>query len=760
MGGSGGEGFGEENEFVGGRGNNGLEAGVGVVVDGKEGEFSCGLVKDEDGVKIDKIQCSGGPPFVYEGVESGKGLFFKFNGGVQNGVESVAECEEVKNVALVNSSSAVVEEDDSEMEEASLVRKDRVEDSQPSEVATYKLQDSVPFMDVDAKESVCVKDLSTTSPLELETSHELKQPTLQVDLIQNRTAEFGVAGGAGLSENVRHEYHGFNLVVDFNAYANMQEVGMYGETVFSEPNYRVSDLVWGKVKGHPWWPGQIFDHSAASEKAKRHFKEDCYLIAYFGDQTFSWNDVSTIKPFQMHFSQLVKQDSLENFHFHHAVDCALDEVSRRVEFGLSCPCMSEVFSKLETQAISNAGVRKQLSRRSGEDRFINSTSFDPLKLVNFVKSLAQSPLIEFDRLDSTIASAQLLAFYRSKGYSQLPGFTVLDGLYEKKECDDQVDEEQLRTDLGFSQTSKYVSQHRKQRGRKRKLLSDLMSEKNSRTQNGGFSSESKGGNKSISQYSGRKRKAAYNTSDDYFLNSRKKKLVRVQNDSIHEMWSQLCLASKNPLGESCSSDMGMSLEQMHDDGETEIGVTTIEVSSSMTTIREPCNDSYWTDRIVQREELSPKTPTEANPPSLESQPAAEINQHLDSMQQDTDTNVGSEPSKVAEHLEGSSNEGISPTALTLKFTSLDSVPSIADLNKIFERFGPLIESKTELLEKTNRARVVFRRRSDAETAFSSAGKYSIFGPSLVSYRLKILPQKPKKTGKRGRKSKKETSSAV
>ncbi|KEH20635.1 hypothetical protein MtrunA17_Chr8g0377761 [Medicago truncatula] len=100
----------------------------------------------------------------------------------------------------------------------------------------------------------------------------------------------------------------------------------------------------------------------------------------------------------------------------------------------------------------------------------------------------------------------------------------------------------------------------------------------------------------------------------------------------------------------------------------------------------------------------------------------------------------------------------SPTALTLKFRNKNSVPSIAILNKLLCKFGPLIDSKTELLVKTNGVKLVFQKRCDAETAFTHVGKYR-FGSSLKSFCLKVLPHKPKEcTRKRGRKSKKQSSS--
>ncbi|RZB72429.1 uncharacterized protein LOC114380778 [Glycine soja] len=809
------EGFDEEPELVGV--GSGLEKVVDGGCDEKEEGVSCGMQKNED--EKSGIECSGGVLFDYGGVEPDGGLVIEFNDGfrselgcenardvAENGLLSFAlnnvtqggdndavECtQEVKNDGLVNL-SAVVENDGKRNDADSLVTKDGMEDSRAIEVATYQLQDGIPCMeavDVNAEESLHVKDLSRNC-LELKPSCEPAfQVDANVDVMQNQTVVVDVS--EGLFENIQNECHGFDLVVDLNSYKSMHKVGTYWGSVSSEMNFCVSDLVWGKVTGHPWWPGQIFDASAASEKAKKHLKEGCHLIAYFGDGTFAWNDVSMLKPFQTHFSQMEKLSNLENFH--HAVDCALDEVSRRVEFSLSCHCMPEdVLSKIKTQVISNAGINNQSCRRNGGDRIMNAMSFEPMKLVNFVKSLAQSPLVESDRLDFVIARSQLSAFYCSKGYSQLPEFPVLGVLFEndmetllmreKEQCDYQ-------THVSFlQQDHKHISGDSKWHGKKLKLLSDLMSEKGFCISNGEGTSEQEA--KSVPQRRGRKRKTAFNTSEDYFHNSQNGRLTQLQYASTNDMRSQLCLAAKDPTGESCSSDMvhffaefrkfishdyyasldqEMSLERMNYD---ETGVTSTAALASMTPAMEPCSDSYWTDRIIQSipKELSltkyqnervvflPETLTEANPLSFKLQPSAETTTDLCFKQQDTDRNLGSESSKLVEHLDGSSKEDFCPTALTLKFTNFDSVPSTTDLNNIFGRFGPLIESKTELLERTNRARVVFQRRSDAETAFSSAGKYSIFGPSLVSYRLKILPRKPPQgTGKRGRKRRKETSS--
>lgn len=588
-----------------------------------------------------------------------------------------------------------------------------------------QLQDSIPQMEVNGvdieKTSEHEAPDSSIHLNQVKTSYE--QPSFEVlgqaEVIQSQTLDINNTGTL-LLENIQNECHDFNLVVDLNPYRNLVEVDMNRKLVSSELNFCVSDLVWGKVRGHPWWPGQIFGPSAASEKAKKHFKKDSYLIAYFGDQTFAWNDGSKIKPFQMHFSQMEKQSNLENFHY--AVDCALSEVSRRVEFGLSCPCMSgEVFTKLKTQLVTNAGIQKHARRRHGGDRFLNAVTFEPINLVNFVKLLAQSPLIESDRLDLAIARAQLSAFHHSKGYSQLPELIMNDELVEndmeillmgeKGQYDYQIDRQ--KTDIGFSHKRKDISREQMKPRKKQRSLSDLMSDKCLCSPSNKQILETEDDDRSVSHSPFRKRKAPDDDiSGEYYQNSLNRKLMQLQYVSVDEMWSLLRLAATNPSS-------GGHLSSMVDFFAEFKNFISPHKSASL----ELCEDSYWTDRIIQslpgdQSFLENQNEREEGSPSSE-------------------PNIRSEPLKL-EHFEESKEE-ICPAALILEFTNLDSVPSESNLNKIFGRFGPLIESQTELLKKSRRARVVFKRLRDAEIAFSSAGKYSIFGPSLFRYHLKVMP---------------------
>ncbi|CAH1432505.1 unnamed protein product [Lactuca virosa] len=61
--------------------------------------------------------------------------------------------------------------------------------------------------------------------------------------------------------------------------------------------YEVGDMVWGKVKSHPWWPGHVFNEEFATTFVRRSKRE--------------------------------------------AVEEAMDEVSRRNALGLSCMCRSK-----------------------------------------------------------------------------------------------------------------------------------------------------------------------------------------------------------------------------------------------------------------------------------------------------------------------------------------------------------------------------------------------------------------------------------
>lgn len=188
-------------------------------------------------------------------------------------------------------------------------------------------------------------------------------------------------------------------------------------------------------------------------------------------------------------------------------------------------------------------------------------------------------------------------------------------------------------------------------------------------------------------------------------------------------------------------------------------------SSNVDTIKtfgfEGVEDSYWTDMIIHGNPedqvlFEPKSKNEM--PIVEGEAAFNASPKSDYIHEPSVVSFESQAENTAGHTD-EKLEDYTPTVLILNFTDLESVPSEANLNKIFSRYGPLHESDTEVLNKSKRAKVVFKRRSDAETAFSSAGKFSIFGPSLVSYRLNYSPS-PRKPSTPGTKRKRKNAKSV
>ncbi|KAF8749186.1 hypothetical protein HU200_012726 [Digitaria exilis] len=210
------------------------------------------------------------------------------------------------------------------------------------------------------------------------------------------------------------------------------------------------ELVWGKVRSHPWWPGQVFDAADASEVALHHRKAGTPLVAYFWDRTFAWSDESTLLPFRANFTRLSTQSTMSSFAS--AVDAALQEVGRRVEAGLSCSCFgSHVATKQEVQ---NSGIRQGAYGAVVDASYMRGT-FRGEAFLHYISALGKSPLAGADFLDLVTAKAQLRAFNRSRGPRDLPEFVMFEGIEESAELiprtkDDVVTKEKNSRSAGSS----------------------------------------------------------------------------------------------------------------------------------------------------------------------------------------------------------------------------------------------------------------------------------------------------------------------
>jgi hypothetical protein len=193
-----------------------------------------------------------------------------------------------------------------------------------------------------------------------------------------------------------------------------------------EEGFAPPRLVWGKVKSHPWWPGQVFDPADASELAQRQQRpRGAVLVAHFWDKSFAWIDAAALRPFRAGFRRFAAQSALSTFRA--AVDDALAEVARCVDAGLSCACGGNLAASKPQVIDDNAGVREG-AHGAAVDAAFARRAFRGEAFVGYVSALAASPMAGADRVDLTIATAQLKAFSRWRGSRSLPEYAYFRGI--------------------------------------------------------------------------------------------------------------------------------------------------------------------------------------------------------------------------------------------------------------------------------------------------------------------------------------------
>ncbi|XP_051120185.1 uncharacterized protein LOC127243967 [Andrographis paniculata] len=541
------------------------------------------------------------------------------------------------------------------------------------------------------------------------------------------------------------------------------------------------DLVWGKVRSHPWWPGQIFDPADASEKAVKHYKKDAYLIAYFGDQTFAWNDASELKPFRSHFSEIEKENNSEEFQ--NAVSCALGEVSRRVELSLSCSCMAkDAYGEIGSQVVENAGIREESSRKYGLDRCSQATYFSPHSLLDYIQELARHAPSGADRLDLAIAQAQLSAFCRMKGYRLPTGFPTTGELLENVEDSEQIDA--MDDSLKCKNILENDSESRKEKsmaelmgegeffpdaeddplssGRKQKALDSLDDGSDKRMSSS--AAKYPAANQPLkpsfkigecirrvaNQLKGNNDETAPDGSPMVYEHSERRSILfSAESYSSDEILLQLQLLALDPKkGENILNTvhnffMGFrSSIALNRRGRKKKADSTVGGSGEEFEF-DDVNDSYWTDRIVHNypEEQVVNNSSENREGTHQVLSFGEermVKPGRKSRKRYSTMSFPTGESEIEESAKRKKQES-SPAELILNFAERNCLPTEIKLNKMFRRFGPLMESETEVDHDSGRARVIFKRGSDAEVARNSSEKFNIFGPVLVNYQIGYSP---------------------
>ncbi|XP_043704324.1 uncharacterized protein LOC122654335 isoform X2 [Telopea speciosissima] len=215
------------------------------------------------------------------------------------------------------------------------------------------------------------------------------------------------------------------------------------EVYDQEHEFSVGDFVWGKIKSHPWWPGQIYDPSDASKYAAKCRRRDRLLVAYFGDGTFAWCHPSQLKPFKENFELMWNQSNSKSFV--NAVQVAVDEIGRRVELEMTCACVpEEIRNRFARPLAVNAGIKEGVSVPDGGIGELTITRYEPAKFLAQLSDVAEVVSVN-SILEHKVLCSCLSAFYRAKGYRQLPMYYEADGIASTE--DSAVNEEMCKSIL-------------------------------------------------------------------------------------------------------------------------------------------------------------------------------------------------------------------------------------------------------------------------------------------------------------------------
>lgn len=205
--------------------------------------------------------------------------------------------------------------------------------------------------------------------------------------------------------------------------------------------FEMGDMVWGKVKPHPWWPGHIFSEAFATPSVRRSKREGHILVAFYGDSSYGWFDPDELVHFEPTFAEKSMQTNVKNFV--KAVEEGVDEVGRRSALGLVCHCrkrykfrsaevngfFSVDFSDLEKNCTYSASQIKKARER-----------FQPKETFDFVRKLALKPrskVLETD-LNFVKKKATVLAYRKAVFEEFDPTYAEAFGVIPSKQAQEAV----------------------------------------------------------------------------------------------------------------------------------------------------------------------------------------------------------------------------------------------------------------------------------------------------------------------------------
>ncbi|KAK1548872.1 hypothetical protein Q3G72_028144 [Acer saccharum] len=158
--------------------------------------------------------------------------------------------------------------------------------------------------------------------------------------------------------------------------------------------YEVGDLVWGKVRSYPWWPGQIFNEAFALPCARNGKREGRVLVAFYGDNTYGWFDPIELIPPDINYVEKSKQTNDREF-----VN-AVEEAEGEACEGLLLDCYP-------------GGLYSEKQIKSFRD------GFKPVEMLSLLQELASMQYSNMKRSISSIQNVAVVLAYRKAVFEEV-----------------------------------------------------------------------------------------------------------------------------------------------------------------------------------------------------------------------------------------------------------------------------------------------------------------------------------------------------
>lgn len=184
--------------------------------------------------------------------------------------------------------------------------------------------------------------------------------------------------------------------------------------------YEVGDMVWGKVRSHPWWPGQILHEAFALPCVNKTKREGRLLVAFFGDNSYGWFDPFDLLPFDISYVEKSKQTN--DIEFLNAVKDAEDEARRMAALGLLCWCQGT--SNFRTTGVNGFVEVDVCGYQPGGVYSVKQIKnarhgFRPTEMLCFLKKLASIPHGSLERSINLIKNEAFVLAYRKAVFEEV-----------------------------------------------------------------------------------------------------------------------------------------------------------------------------------------------------------------------------------------------------------------------------------------------------------------------------------------------------